>query len=1179
MSIFRFNLKTAKLQQLRCIRNGIVRYNSMAANQREFQKVMVANRGEIATRVFRALTELNKTSVAIFSEQDKHSIHVYKADEAYMLGKGLPPVAAYLNIDQIIEVALRNEVEAIHPGYGFLSERADFAQACQDNGIVFIGPTSSVMRRMGDKVAARQAAIEAGVQVVPGTNGPVTSAEEVKEFVRQYGTPVIVKAAYGGGGRGMRKIEREEDIDVAFQRAFSEAQAAFGDGSLFVEKFVKRPRHIEVQIIGDHYGNLVHLYERDCSVQRRHQKVVEIAPAPILDPKIRQRMLDDAIRLTKHVGYQNVGTVEFLLDSKGQHYFMEVNARLQVEHTVTEEITGVDLVQAQIRVAEGKSLDDIKLHQDSIHVNGAAIQCRVTTEDPAKGFQPDSGRIEVFRSGEGMGIRLDGASAFAGSVISPHYDSLLVKVIARARNHHQAASKLIRALKEFRIRGVKTNIPFLVNVLEQPKFQTGIVDTYFIDEHPELFDFKPSQNRAQKLLQYLGYLKVNGPLTPLVTSLPPKNVQPTVPKVPADHPPPPGLRQILIKEGPEAFAKAVRANKGCMLTDTTFRDAHQSLLATRVRTYDMAKISPFMAHNFSNLFSMEVWGGATFNVALQFLHECPWERLELLRKLIPNIPFQMLFRGANAVGYSSYPDNVIDKFCELSVKSGIDVFRVFDSLNYLPNMLVGMDAAGKAGGVVEAAISYTGDVSDTSSQRYGLKYYLDLAKELVKANAHILAIKDMAGVLKPEAAKLLITALRDQHPDIPIHVHTHDTAGTGVASMIECARAGADAVDAAVDSMSGMTSQPSMGAIVAALERTEHNTGLNMQNISKYNGYWECARQLYQPFECAVTMKSGNSDVYKHAIPGGQYTNLQFQAFSLGLGDKFDEVKNMYAEANLALGDIIKVTPSSKIVGDLAQFMVQNKLDRETLVERAEELSFPKSVVDFMQGLIGQPPYGFPEPLRTKILRGKPKIEGRPGATLLPMDFEKKKQELEEKHGRKLRDVDLMSSAMFPREFDEFEQFRQKYGPVDKLDTRVFLVGPDIAEETDVEIERGKVLIIQHLAEGKLNAKGEREVFFELNGQMRSIYIIDNEASKDIVLRPKAIQGVKGSIGAPMPGDILEVKVKVGDKVQPKQTLFVLSAMKMEMSVDAPIAGTIKSILLHAGEKVQPGDLVIEIEP
>ncbi|KAI1720788.1 carbamoyl-phosphate synthase L chain, ATP binding domain-containing protein [Ditylenchus destructor] len=1148
------------------------------ASSKEFKKVMVANRGEIATRVFRALTEMNKTSVAIFSEQDMNSTHRLKADEAYMVGKGLPPVAAYLNIEQIIEVALRNGIEAIHPGYGFLSERSDFAQACKESGIEFIGPSADVMRRMGDKVAARQAAIEAGVTVVPGTDGPVTSVEEVKQFVKQYGVPVIVKAAYGGGGRGMRKIDNESEVESAFHRASSEALAAFGNGSLFVEKFVERPRHIEVQIIGDKYGNIVHLYERDCSVQRRHQKVVEIAPAPVLDDHIREKILADALKLVRHVGYQNVGTVEFLLDKNGNHYFMEVNARLQVEHTVTEEITGVDLVQAQVRIAEGKSLDDIKLKQENIHIHGSSIQCRVTTEDPARGFQPDSGRIEVYRSGEGMGIRLDSASAYAGSVISPHYDSLLVKVIAHARNHPNAAAKMIRSLKEFRIRGVKTNIPFLINVLEQPTFVSGSVDTLFIDEHPELFSFTPSQNRAQKLLRYLGEIQVNGPMTPLATNLPPKNVTPAVPKTPADQKPPTGFRDVFVKQGPEAFAKAIRNHPGCLITDTTFRDAHQSLLATRVRTYDLAKIAPFVSHNFSNLYSMENWGGATFDVSMRFLHECPWERLELLRKLIPNIPFQMLLRGANAVGYSSFPDNVIDKFCDLSVKSGMDVFRVFDSLNYLPNMAVGIEAIGKAGGIIEAAMCYTGDVSDPNEKQYTIDYYKKLAKELVKRGTHILAIKDMAGVLKPQAARMLIGALRDAHPDVPIHVHTHDTAGAGVASMLECAYAGADVVDAAVDSMSGMTSQPSMGAIVAALERTKHDTGLNMDNISQYNGYWETARQLYQPFECAVTMKSGNADVYKHAIPGGQYTNLQFQAFSLGLGEKFDEVKRMYVEANLALGDIIKVTPSSKIVGDLAQFMVQNNLTRETLLERAEDLSFPKSVVEFMQGYIGQPPYGFPEPLRTKILRGKAKIDGRPGADMKPLDLNKLKADLEEKHGRQLRDVDVMSSAMFPREFDEFEQFRQQYGPVDKLNTKVFLSGLDTAEETSVEIEKGKILQIQLMAEGKLNTKAEREVFFELNGQMRSMFVLDKEASKGVVVRPKAVPGNRGSIGAPMPGDILEVKVKEGDKVTPKTTLFVLSAMKMEMSIDTPIAGTVKKIHLPAGSKASAGDLVIEIE-
>ncbi|KAI6190009.1 Pyruvate carboxylase [Aphelenchoides bicaudatus] len=1099
--IFRF----PPLVQLKATKYGLssIRFSS---TDREFKKVLVANRGEIATRVFRALTELNKTSVAIFSEQDKHSVHRLKADEAYLVGKGLPPVVAYLNIDQIIEVALRHNIDAIHPGYGFLSERADFAQACSDNGIVFIGPSAGVMRRMGDKVAARLAAIEAGVQVVPGSDGPVKNVEEVKEFVKQYGCPIIIKAALGGGGRGMRKVEREEDIEDAFHRAFSEAQSAFGDGSLFVERFIERPRHIEVQIMGDQYGNLIHLYERDCSVQRRHQKVVEIAPAPALDEEVRQRMLNDALKLAKHVGYSNVGTVEFLLDNKGNYYFMEVNARLQVEHTVTEEITGVDLVQAQLRIAEGKSLENLKLRQDKVAVNGSAIQCRVTTEDPAANFQPDSGRIEVFRSAEGMGIRLDSASAFAGSIVSPHYDSLLVKVIAKARNHPNAAAKMVRALKEFRIRGVKTNIPFLVNVLEQDTFRQGAVDTSFIDEHPELFRFRHSQNRAQKLLAYLSELQVNGPVTPLVTDLKPKNVTPIVPPTPADRKPPAGFRDILVKDGPEKFAKAIRNHKGCLLTDTTLRDAHQSLLATRVRTYDMAKIAPFLAHNFSNLFSIENWGGATFDVSMNFLRECPWERLETLRELVPNIPFQMLLRG------------------ELAVKSGMDVFRVFDSLNYVPNMVVGMEAVGNAGGVIEAAMSYTGDVSDPNRKKYDLKYYLDLSDQLVKAGTHILGIKDMAGVLKPEAARLLISSLRERHPDIPIHVHMHDTAMLGVASLLECVKAGADVVDCAVDSMSGMTSQASMGALVASLHGTPNGTGLNLEDVSKYNAYWETARQLYQPFESSVTMKSGNSDVLNHAIPGGQYTNLQFQAFSLGLGEQFDEVKKMYADANEVLGDIIKVnilaqvTPSSKVVGDLAQFMVQNKLTKETLLDRAEDLSFPKSIVEFLEGKLGQPPYGFPEPLRTQVLRGKTPIDSRPGEHLKPLDFDKVRKSLEEKHGRKLRDVDIMSSVMFPKVFDEFETFRARYGPVDKLNTRVFFTGLDLAEETSVEIEQGKTLIIQLLAEGKLNKQAEREVFFELNGQMRSMFVQDKEAAKDVVVRPKALAGVRGSIGAPMPG-------------------------------------------------------------
>ncbi|KAH7972067.1 hypothetical protein HPB52_006161 [Rhipicephalus sanguineus] len=972
-------------------------------------------------------------------------MHRQKADEAYLIGKGLSPVEAYLNIPEIIRIAQENHVDAIHPGYGFLSERSDFAQAVIDAGIRFIGPTPDVMAKMGDKIAARQSAISAG----------------------------------------------------------------------------------------DKAGNVVHLYERDCSVQRRHQKVVEIAPAANLDPQVRQAMLTDAVRLAKHVGYENAGTVEFLLDETGRHYFIEVNARLQVEHTITEEITGVDLVQSQIKIAEGHLLPDIGLVQENIVPKGCAIQCRVTTEDPAKNFQPDTGRIEVFRSGEGFGIRLDSASAFAGAIISPYYDSLLVKVIAHAQNMRSAAAKMNRCLREFRVRGVKTNIPFLLNVFQNEQFLSSNVDTYFIDEHPELFHFMPSQNRAQKLLYYLGNVMVNGPMTPLATPLKPSDLTPVIPEIEPGSKPPPGLRDILVKEGPEAFAKKVRQHDGLLLMDTTYRDAHQSLLATRVRTIDLLHISPFVAHSFNKLYSLENWGGATFDVAMRFLHECPWERLEQMRALIPNIPFQMLLRGANAVGYTSYPDNVVYKFCQLAKDCGMDIFRVFDSLNYVPNLILGMDAAGKAGAVVEAAISYTGDVSNPERTKYNLDYYLKLSDELVKAGTHVLCIKDMAGLLKPQAARILITALRDRHPDVPIHIHTHDTAGAGVASMLACAESGADVVDVAVDSMSGMTSQPSMGAIVACLQGSKYKTRISLESVSRYSAYWEQARTLYAPFECAVTMKSGNADVYENEIPGGQYTNLQFQAFSLGLGEHFESIKKAYREANLLLGDIIKVTPSSKVVGDLAQFMVQNDLSSQDVLDCAEELSFPSSVVEFMQGYIGEPYGGFPEPLRSKAssLTYMARISGRPGQSLPPLDLGALKKKLVDKFGPRIRETDVMSAAMYPKVCDDFLNFRQTFGPVDLLDTRVFLVGPRVGDN------------------------------FE-----------------DIVAQPKADKDVKGSVGAPMPGTVVDIKVKEGQEINKGDALVVLSAMKMEMVVQAPVAGKVKKIYITKDMKLQGDDLLLEIE-
>ncbi|XP_064432181.1 pyruvate carboxylase, mitochondrial isoform X2 [Mirounga angustirostris] len=1067
------------------------------------KKVMVANRGEIAIRVFRACTELGIRTVAVYSEQDTGQMHRQKADEAYLIGRGLAPVQAYLHIPDIIKVAKENNVDAVHPGYGFLSERADFAQACQDAGVRFIGPSPEVVRKMGDKVEARAIAIAAGVPVVPGTDAPITSLHEAHEFSNTYGFPIIFKAAYGGGGRGMRVVHSYEELEENYNRAYSEALAAFGNGALFVEKFIEKPRHIEVQILGDQYGNVLHLYERDCSIQRRHQKVVEIAPAAHLDPQLRTRLTSDSVKLAKQVGYENAGTVEFLVDRHGKHYFIEVNSRLQVEHTVTEEITDVDLVHAQIHVAEGRSLPDLGLRQENIRINGCAIQCRVTTEDPARSFQPDTGRIEVFRSGEGMGIRLDNASAFQGAVISPHYDSLLVKVIAHGKDHPTAATKMSRALAEFRVRGVKTNIPFLQNVLNNQQFLAGTVDTQFIDENPDLFQLRPAQNRAQKLLHYLGHVMVNGPTTPIPVKASPSPTDPVVPAVPI---------------------------------------------------------------------------GATFDVAMRFLYECPWRRLQELRELIPNIPFQMLLRGANAVGYTNYPDNVVFKFCEVAKENGMDVFRVFDSLNYMPNLLLGMEAAGNAGGVVEAAISYTGDVADPSRTKYSLQYYMGLAEELVRAGTHILCIKDMAGLLKPTACTMLVSSLRDRFPDLPLHIHTHDTSGAGVAAMLACAQAGADVVDVAADSMSGMTSQPSMGALVACTRGTPLDTGVPLEHVFDYSEYWEGARGLYAAFDCTATMKSGNSDVYENEIPGGQYTNLHFQAHSMGLGSKFKEVKKAYVEANQMLGDLIKVTPSSKIVGDLAQFMVQNGLSRAEAEAQAEELSFPRSVVEFLQGYIGIPHGGFPEPLRSKVLKDLPRVDGRPGASLPPLDLQMLEKELIERHGEEVTPEDVLSAAIYPDVFAHFKDFTATFGPLDSLNTRLFLQGPKIAEEFEVELERGKTLHIKALAMSDLNRAGQRQVFFELNGQLRSILVKDTQAMKEMHFHPKALKDVKGQIGAPMPGKVIDIKVAAGAKVAKGQPLCVLSAMKMETVVTSPMEGTVRKVHVTTDMTLEGDDLILEIE-
>ncbi len=1138
------------------------------------RRLLCANRGEIAIRVFRAATELDIRTIAIFSHEDRVHLHRYKADEAYPVGQGQSPVAAYLAVDEILRVAIENEVDAIHPGYGFLSERADFARACAQAGVRFVGPSPEVLELFGDKTRARKAARACGIPIVPGTDEPIRDLDEALAFAREHGFPIMVKAAMGGGGRGMRVVHGASELERAVARAQSEAKAAFGDDRVFLERFIANPRHIEVQILADAAGDVVHLFERDCSVQRRHQKVVEVAPSA-LDDEVRARLCADAVTLARQVGYENAGTVEFLVDAEGRHYFIEVNPRIQVEHTVTEEVTGIDIVQAQIRIAEGARLADLGIRQQDVAVRGAAIQCRVTTEDPQADFRPDTGRLQAFRAGEGMGIRLDGGSGYAGAVISPYYDSLLVKVTAHARTFEEAARKLRRALAEFRVRGVKTNILFLLSVLDHPKFLARTYDTSFIDATPELFRFPRRRNRAQRLLRFFGEVAVNGPITPWISHEPPAAHEPEPPADPPGAPIPKGWRSVLLERGPEGFAAAVRAHDGVLLTDTTWRDAHQSLLATRVRTRELAAVAPATARRLHRALSLEMWGGATFDVCMRFLRECPWDRLERLRELVPNIPFQMLLRGANAVGYTNYPDNVVRRFTAAAKSHGIDVFRIFDCLNYLDNLALGIDAVGEAGGVVEAALCYTGDVSDPGRTKYSLDYYVDLAGRLVERGTHILGIKDMAGLLKPQAARMLVGALRAAFPDVPIHVHTHDTAGTGVAAMLAAVEAGADAVDVAVDAMAGMTSQPAMGAVVAALARTQKDTGIDPRHVAELSAYWEQARALYAPFESGI--KSGSADVYEHEMPGGQYTNLQFQARQLGLAGRWRAIKRAYADANRLLGDLIKVTPSSKVVGDLAQFMVQNDLTPEEVVDRAETLSFPKSVVDFFRGMLGQPHGGFPEPLRTRVLKGAEPVEGRPGATLPPFDFEAERAELVDRFGPRIRPVDVLSSALYPEVFRAYMQARERYSDLSVVPTRAFLAPLASGEEIQVEIERGKILIVKLTAVGELAEDGTRQVFFELNGQPRSIRVADAAAQATVVRREKADPADPGSVGAPMPGGVVEVRVEPGTEVRAGDALVVLSAMKMELSVGAPCDGTVRRVAVGAGDMVEAGDLLVEI--
>ncbi|MED0651434.1 pyruvate carboxylase [Aeribacillus pallidus] len=1142
---------------------------------RKIEKILVANRGEIAIRVFRACNELNIRTVAIYSREDSGSYHRYKADEAYLVGEGKKPIEAYLDIDGIIEIAKAHDVDAIHPGYGFLSENIEFARKCEEAGIIFIGPRTEHLDMFGDKVKARHQAEKAGIPVIPGSNGPVKSLDEVIQFGEEYGYPFIIKAALGGGGRGMRIVRSKAGVKDSYERAKSEAKAAFGSDEVYVEKLIENPKHIEVQIIGDHDGNIVHLYERDCSVQRRHQKVVEVAPSVSLKQELRDKICEAAVRLMKNVNYVNAGTVEFLV-SGDDLYFIEVNPRVQVEHTITEMITGIDIVQTQILVAEGHSIHSPEVgipRQEDIKTWGYAIQARVTTEDPLNNFMPDTGKIMAYRSGGGFGVRLDTGNSFQGAVITPYYDSLLVKVSTWALSFEQAARKMIRNLREFRVRGIKTNIPFLENVIKHEKFLSGEYDTSFIDSSPELFVFPKQRDRGTKMLTYIGNVTVNG-FPGIGKKKKPVFDEPPIPHVKLSEPIPEGTKQILEKEGVDGLVKWVKEQKQVLLTDTTFRDAHQSLLATRVRTNDIKKIAEPTARLLPNLFSLEMWGGATFDVAYRFLKEDPWERLQIVRKHVPNLLLQMLLRASNAVGYKNYPDNVIKEFVERSAEAGIDVFRIFDSLNWVKGMTLAIDAVRKTGKIAEAAICYTGDILDPTRRKYDLNYYKQMAKELEASGAQILGIKDMAGLLKPQAAYELISVLKET-VDLPIHLHTHDTSGNGIYTYAKAIEAGVDIIDTALSSMAGLTSQPSANSLYYALEGSERRPNVNIQSLEKLSQYWEEVRKYYQDFESG--MKAPHSEVYVHEMPGGQYSNLQQQAKAVGLGDRWEEVKEMYSRVNQMFGDIVKVTPSSKVVGDMALFMVQNNLTEEDVYERGESLDFPDSVIEFFAGYLGQPYGGFPKELQRVILKGREPITVRPGELLEPVNFQALKEELEQLLHREPTPYETIAYALYPKVFTEYLKTYEQYGNISVLDTPTFFYGMRLGEEIEVEIEKGKTLIVKLVSIGQPQPDGTRIVYFELNGQPREVVIKDESIKSTVQQRVKADPQNPEHIGASMPGTVIKVLVEKGEKVNKGDHLMITESMKMETTVQAPFAGVIKDIYVKSGEAIQTGDLLIEI--
>jgi len=1140
---------------------------------KKFKRVLVANRGEIAIRVFRACHELGIRTVAIYSKEDQNSLFRTKADESYLIGKNKGPIEAYLDIDEIVKLAIKKGVDAIHPGYGFLSENPDFAKKCLEAGIEFIGPTSEMMQSVGDKIKSKIVATSAGVPIIPGVERPIANDDEAKLFAKKAGYPIILKAAAGGGGRGMRIVRDEKYLIKEFHAARSEALKAFGNDDIFIEKYLESPKHIEVQVLGDKYGNIVHLFERDCSIQRRHQKVVEFTPALCLTDKQRKQICEDALKIARTVNYRGAGTCEFLVDQSGAHYFIEMNPRIQVEHTVTEMVTGIDLVQSQILVAEGYALDSPEINikgQTSISVNGYAIQCRVTTEDPKHDFMPDTGKIDVYRTGSGFGVRLDGGNGFTGAVISPYYDSLLVKCTTWSRSFEDAIRKSVRAIKEIKISGVKTNTDFLINVLNHETFKKGLCDTNFIANNKALMDFKSKTDKELRVLTFIGEKVVNETKG--------RKLEFDIPKVPNTD----GMawafgtKQVLEQKGAKGVIDWIRTQNRLLLTDTTMRDAHQSLMATRMRTVDMVKVARATSTLAPELFSLEMWGGATFDVAYRFLKENPWERLDAIRERVPNVLLQMLIRGSNGVGYKNYPDNVIKSLIDEAALRGIDVFRIFDSLNWLDGMKVSMEQVIKTGKIAEGTICYTGDILDESRDKYGLSYYVNMAKEIEKMGAHILGIKDMSALLKPYAAKKLITALKNE-VSIPIHLHTHDTTGNGVATLLMAAEAGVDIVDTAFNSMSGLTSQPALNSIVAALLNSSRDTGLKLDNIQQISDYWANVRPVYKQFES--DLKTSSAEIYKYEIPGGQYSNLKPQVDSFGLSHKFGEVKEMYKSVNDMFGDIIKVTPSSKAVGDMAIFMVQNDLTPDNILEKGQDMAFPDSVVSYFAGYMGQPQGGFPKPLQKIVLKNQEPIECRPGDLLPPEDFGTIDAHLRNTFKIKPSKSDLISYALYPKVVESYYEYLEKCGDFSKMGSDVFFHGLSEGETCEVEIESGKILNVKLLEIGKLLEDGTRTIIYEVNGNRREVSIKDESSSlrKNLTQTVFADESNPCEIGSPIPGKVAKVLVKEGQEIAENDVLFIIEAMKMETSISAKQAGKVEKIYVSQDQMVKSSELLLEL--